>query len=228
MITNFLVYVQPSGVYLRVDVWDDDYGNDDKIDKCRIRIHNLQPGTKYSRNCNGDRSHSPTKLELEYKLTCDGGFNGPDCACEDPAHGRCKDDGTLECEDGWASESMNSRCGCEIPEHGTCQDDNSLVCDPGWGTDQDPARCSCEIPEHGICLDDGTIQCDVENGGMWGTKSTRCDRFCEPPTNGFCDFSLPDPYIRCSETWRGPPECEQCESHLFCYHCCVYTCLKLN
>lgn len=196
-------------------MWDADYNYDDKIDKCTVRISGLIPGNTYSRNCNGDRAVSPTKLKLSYVLRCSNGYNGPDCECEDPTHGHCLIDGTLECDSGWATENMQSRCGCEIPEHGTCLDDGSLRCDVGWGTDQDPARCSCEIPEHGICLDDGTVQCDVEDGGgKWGSKSTRCDRFCNEPTNGLCDFSLPDPYIRCNDNWRGPPECEQCERHL--------------
>lgn len=140
-----------------MDVWDDDYNHDDKIDRCRVTIRDLIPGNTVGKDCNGERSDEPTTLRLEYTLTCHEGFGGPNCECEAPPNGYCKADGTVGCND--------------------------------------------------------------EDGMVWGTPSTRCNRLCEEPPNGLCDFSLPAPYIRCIETWRGPPECEQCESHcLSIYH----------
>lgn len=83
--------MQASGITLRVDVWDDDYNIDDKIDRCRVTINNLIPGQSYGRDCNGERSVDPTTLRLEYTLTCSDGFGGPDCAkfCENPPNGIC-------------------------------------------------------------------------------------------------------------------------------------------
>ena len=144
--------MQASGITLRVDVWDDDNNHDDKIDRYKVTINNLVPGKSYGRDCNGERRVDPTRLRLEYTLTCSDGFGGPDCECEAPTHGRC--------------------------------------------------------------MEDGEIECDSEGGMVWGTPSTRCNRLCEEPPNGICDFELPHPYIRCKDNWRGPPECELCEKQL--------------
>lgn len=92
-------------------MWDDDDNHDDKIDRCKVTISNLKPGMTYGENCDGERHTSPTRLRLEYILTCSDGFGGFNCECSP-----CTVDSPQEREN-CNAESLCAEDGCG---HGRC------------------------------------------------------------------------------------------------------------
>lgn len=204
-----------------MEVWDDDYIRDDKIDTFRFR-HHYSPGmngsgTEHSITLYGERATYKTTLYFTVEVSCDVHFYGSKCdkLCigkdDISGHYRCNDAGDRVCLENWHNlPDCLTQC---VPQdddangHYLCALNGSRVCRPNWyNLPECKTQCiprNDSINGHFTCSSSGKIICNL------GWHGENCTIFCLPHNdtiNGHYNCSHTGMKL-CHKNWYGP-NCE--------------------
>ncbi|XP_012555807.1 uncharacterized protein LOC101241166 isoform X1 [Hydra vulgaris] len=128
----------------------------------------------YEDNFDDDYNDEDEKESKNYKKT--GSGNGKECLCQN--NGKCKEDGTCTCQNGWNGDL------CELPicilpclNEGNCSKPNTCTCKAGIsGNYCQLSECSYPCV-HGVCVGPNQCRCELGFSGLQCDKST-CENLC--------------------------------------------------